>query len=139
MSYSGAYPDSIKGISKLANANDILRENAGMNKRLLQVMRDMYCKMFVLAITQDIVQQAEVALSPLMEICKELATTLGIKEYTMGPVKDARSTLHKAEEKYEGDILKVTGFCRALLAVEDFPTLLALLELEFDFFSPLIQ
>jgi len=74
-----------------------------------------------------------------MEICKELATTLGVKEYAVGPVKDARSALRKAEEKYEGDVLKVTDFCRALIVVEDIPTLLALLELACDSFSSLIR
>lgn len=40
---------------------------------------------------------------------------------------------------YEGDVSKVTDYCRALLVVKDFPTLLALLELARDSFGPLIR
>ena len=131
------YLDSMMGMND--SIDDVPRENAGMNKRLSQVTRDTYYKMSESAITQDLVRQAQVALPSLLEICKELATTLGIKEYAVGPVKDARSALRKAEEKYEGDVLKVTDFCRALIIVEDFPTLLALLELACDSFSSLIR
>ena len=36
-------------------------------------------------------------------------------------------------------MLNVTDYCRALLVVKDFPTLLALLELARDSFGPLIR
>ena len=49
------------------------------------------------------------------------------------------AAIRKAEKKYNGDVLKVTDYCRALLVVKDFPTLLALLELARDSFGPLIR
>jgi hypothetical protein len=151
------YLDSMMGMND--SIDDVPRENAGANKHLSQAVRDEYCmmpaagmnkhlsqvtkdtyyKMSVSAITQDLVKQAEVALPSLVEICKALATSLGIEEYAVGPLKEAKSAIRKAEEKYEGDVLKVTDFCRALIVVEDFPTLLALLELACDSFSPLIR
>ena len=81
------------------------------------------------AIAKDLVHRAETALPSLVEICKALAGSLGMEEVGVGPVKDAGAALRKAEKKYEGDVLKVTDYCRALLVVKDFPTLLALLEL----------
>ena len=56
-----------------------------------------------------------------------------------GPIKEASIAIRKAEKKYEGDVLKVTDFCRSLLVVKDFPTLLALLELARDSFCQLIR
>jgi len=56
-----------------------------------------------------------------------------------GPIKEASIVIRKAEKKYEGDILKVTDFCRPLLVVKDFPTLLALLKLARDSFGQLIR
>jgi len=64
---------------------------------------------------------------------------LGMEEVGIGPVKESSAALKKAEKKYEGDLLKVTDFCRALLVVKDFPSLLALLELARDSFGPLIR
>jgi hypothetical protein len=85
------------------------------------------------------VKRAEVALPSLVEICKALAGSLGMEEVGVGPVKDASAAIRKAEKKYEGDVLKVTDYCRALLVVKDFATLLALLELARDSFGPLIR
>jgi len=59
--------------------------------------------------------------------------------FFIGPVKEVSSAIRKAEKKYEGDVLKVKDYCRALLVVKDFPTLLALLELARDSFGPLIR
>jgi hypothetical protein len=131
------YLDSMMGMND--SIDDVPRENVGANKHLSQAVRDEYCMMPASVVAQDLVKQAEVALPSLMEICKALTASLGIEEYAMGPVKDAKSAMRKAEEKYEGDVLKVTDFCRALIIVEDFPTLLALLELACDSFSPLIR
>ncbi|KAL3809013.1 hypothetical protein ACHAXA_000293 [Cyclostephanos tholiformis] len=131
------YLDSMMGMND--SVDDVPRENAGANKSISQAVRDEYYTMSKSAIARDLAHQAEVALPSLTEICKALATSLGIEEYAVGPVKDARSALRKAEEKYEGDVLKVTDYCRAMIVVEDFPTLLALLELASDTFSPLIR
>lgn len=113
--------------------------NIGADKPLTQVHRDEYDDMSNSAIARDLVQRAEVALPSLVEICKALAGSLGMEEVGVGPVKDAGAALRKAEKKYEGDVLKVTDYCRALLVVKDFPTLLALLELARDSFGPLIR
>eukprot|EP00581_Thalassiosira_minuscula_P014152 CAMPEP_0183721032 /NCGR_PEP_ID=MMETSP0737-20130205/13468_1 /TAXON_ID=385413 /ORGANISM="Thalassiosira miniscula, Strain CCMP1093" /LENGTH=840 /DNA_ID=CAMNT_0025950999 /DNA_START=143 /DNA_END=2665 /DNA_ORIENTATION=+ len=113
--------------------------NIGADKPLTQVHREEYEGMSNSAVARDLVQRAEVALPSLVEICKALAGSLGMEEVGVGPVKDAGAALRKAEKKYEGDVLKVTDYCRALLVVKDFPTLLALLELARDSFGPLIR
>jgi hypothetical protein len=113
--------------------------NVGADKPLTQVHRPEYDEMSTSAIARDLVQRAEVALPSLVEICKALAGSLGMEEVGVGPVKDPTSALRKAERKYEGDVLKVTDYCRSLLVVKDFPTLLALLELARDSFGPLIR
>ena len=113
--------------------------NIGADKPLVQLPREEYDRMSPSAIAKDLVQRAEVALPSLVEICKALAGSLGMEEVGVGPVKDAGSAVRKAERKYEGDVLKVTDYCRALLVVKDFPTLLALLELARDSFGPLIR
>jgi len=113
--------------------------NIGADKPLAQVHRAEYEGMSSSAIAKDLVSRSEVALPSLVEICKALAGSLGMEEVGVGPVKDAGAALRKAEKKYEGDVLKVTDYCRALLVVKDFPTLLALLELARDSFGPLIR
>jgi len=90
-------------------------------------------------IAEDLVTKAEIAMPSLVEICKALAGSLGMEEVGVGPIKDVHSALRKAERKYQGDLLKVTDYCRALLVVRDFPALLALLELARDSFGPLIR
>jgi len=91
------------------------------------------------AVCKDLVEKAEHALPSLVEICKALAGSLGMEEVGVGPTKEVSSAIRKAEKKYEGDVLKVKDYCRALLVVKDFPTLLALLELARDSFGPLIR
>ena len=54
-------------------------------------------------------------------------------------MKEVSSAIRKAEKKYEGNVLQVKDYCRALLVVKDFETLLALLELARDSFGPLIR
>jgi hypothetical protein len=112
--------------------------NVGADKPLSQTEYD---EMSQSATARDLVQRAEVALPSLVEICKALAGSLGNEEVGVGPVKEVGSSMRKAEEKYEGDVLKVTDYCRSLLVVKDFPTLLALLELARarDSFGPLIR
>ena len=113
--------------------------NVGADKPLSQTHRPEYDEMSQSAIARDLVQRAEVALPSLVEICKALAGSLGMEEVGVGPVKEVGSAIRKAEKKYEGDVLKVTDYCRSLLVVKDFPTLLALLELARDSFGPLIR
>ncbi|KAL7484409.1 hypothetical protein ACHAW6_010050 [Cyclotella cf. meneghiniana] len=113
--------------------------NMGGDKPISQVHRNQYDAMSDAQIAQDLVKRAEVALPSLVEICKALAGSLGMEEVGVGPIKDAGAAIRKAEKKYEGDVLKVTDYCRALLVVKDFATLLALLELARDSFGPLIR
>eukprot|EP00577_Skeletonema_sp_RCC1716_P010580 CAMPEP_0113389520 /NCGR_PEP_ID=MMETSP0013_2-20120614/9670_1 /TAXON_ID=2843 ORGANISM="Skeletonema costatum, Strain 1716" /NCGR_SAMPLE_ID=MMETSP0013_2 /ASSEMBLY_ACC=CAM_ASM_000158 /LENGTH=817 /DNA_ID=CAMNT_0000272601 /DNA_START=128 /DNA_END=2581 /DNA_ORIENTATION=+ /assembly_acc=CAM_ASM_000158 len=113
--------------------------NIGADKPITQMHLAEYDDMSNSQIAKDLVRRAEVALPSLVEICKALAGSLGMEEVGVGPVKDASAALRKAEKKYEGDVLKVTDYCRALLVVKDFPTLLALLELARDSFGPLIR
>lgn len=108
-------------------------------KPLIQTDLPEYSKMSKTAVAQALVQQAEAALPSLVEICKALAGSLGMEEVGVGPVKLVSAALRKAEKKYDGDLLRVTDYCRALLVVKDFPTLLALLELARDSFGPLIR
>lgn len=98
-----------------------------------------YANMSKTEMAKALVKKAEEALPSLVEICKALAGSLGMEEVGVGPVKDVNASLRKAEKKYEGDLLKITDYCRALLVVKDVPSLLALLELARDSFGPLIR
>ncbi|KAL7491343.1 hypothetical protein ACHAWT_000718 [Skeletonema menzelii] len=113
--------------------------NIGADKPITQMHFAEYDDMSNSQIAKDLVRRAEVALPSLVEICKALAGSLGMEEVGVGPVKDVSAAIRKAEKKYEGDVLKVTDYCRALLVVKDFSTLLALLELARDSFGPLIR
>lgn len=140
MQLDPVYP-YLNGMTGLNDPGDdvALGGNVGADKPLAQAHRDEYDAMGGPAIARDLVRRAEAALPSLVEICKALAGSLGMEEVGVGPVKDAGAALRKAEKKYEGDVLKVTDYCRALLVVRDFPTLLALLELARDSFGPLIR
>eukprot|EP00980_Cylindrotheca_fusiformis_P022445 scaffold9308_cov115-Cylindrotheca_fusiformis.AAC.8 len=109
------------------------------DKQLIQKDLAKYSKMTRKQVAEDLVRQAEAAMPSLVEICKALAGSLGMEEVGVGPVKEVSAALKKAEKKYDGDLLKVTDFCRALVVVKDFPSLLALLELARDSFGPLIR
>mmetsp|Transcript_19407 Transcript_19407/g.29551 ORF Transcript_19407/g.29551 Transcript_19407/m.29551 type:complete len:656 (+) Transcript_19407:14-1981(+) len=90
-------------------------------------------------LAESLVKKAEAALPSLVEICKALAGSLGMEEVGVGPIKDPQAAIRKAEKKYQGNLYKVTDYCRALVVVKDFPSLLALLELARDSFGPLIR
>lgn len=109
------------------------------SKQVIQKDFPEYAQMTKSQVAAAVVKQAEAALPSLVEICKALAGSLGMEEVGVGPIKDAAAAIKKAEKKYEGDLLKVTDYCRALLVVKDFPSLLALLELARDSFGPLIR
>jgi tetratricopeptide (TPR) repeat protein len=98
-----------------------------------------YANMTKLQVARALTAKAELALPSLVEICKALAGSLGMEEVGVGPIKEPEAAIRKAEKKYGGDLLKVTDYCRALLVVKDFPSLLALLELARDSFGPLIS
>jgi len=113
------------------------REN--VDKVVTQKDLPQYIRMTKLEMAKDLCRKAEETMPSLVEICKALAGSLGIEEVGVGPVKDPRTAIKKADAKYGGDLLKLTDYCRSLLVVKDFPSLLALLELARDSFGPLIR
>mmetsp|Transcript_24310 Transcript_24310/g.52667 ORF Transcript_24310/g.52667 Transcript_24310/m.52667 type:complete len:779 (-) Transcript_24310:222-2558(-) len=128
------YLNSMTGLNDPGDTGYENTEKSVVQKDLTE-----YASMTRTQVVQDQVAKAEEALPSLVEICKALAGSLGMEEVGVGPVKEVSSAIRKAEKKYNGDVLKVTDYCRALLVVKDFPTLLALLELARDSFGPLIR
>mmetsp|Transcript_7226 Transcript_7226/g.7901 ORF Transcript_7226/g.7901 Transcript_7226/m.7901 type:complete len:733 (-) Transcript_7226:2260-4458(-) len=114
-------------------------DDAHGGEEVMQKDLSQYQDMTRTAVCKDLVQKAEEALPSLVEICKALAGSLGMEEVGVGPIKEISAAIRKSEKKYEGDVLKVKDYCRALLVVKDLPTLLALLELARDSFGPLIR
>ena len=110
-----------------------------VDKPVIQKDLSKYNGMTRTQVAEDLCKQAEAALPSLVEICKALAGSLGMEEVGIGPIKEVSAAMKKAERRYEGDLLKVTDYCRALLVVKDFPSMLALLELARDSFGPLIR
>jgi hypothetical protein len=130
------YLNSMTGLADPGDTNAQKYEN--LDKTVIQRDLPEFSSMTKTQVAQALVKQAEAALPSLVDICKALAGSLGMEEVGVGPVKEASAAIRKAEKKYGGDLLKVTDYCRALLVVKDFPSLLALLELARDSFGPLI-
>lgn len=129
------YLNSMTGLND--PGDDVGYENT--SKQVIQKDEADYANMTKTQVSEALVKKAEAALPSLVEICKALAGSLGMEEVGVGPIKEASAAIRKADKKYEGDLLKVTDYCRALLVVKDFPSLLALLELARDSFGPLIR
>eukprot|EP00934_Nitzschia_sp_Nitz4_P008616 Nitzschia sp. Nitz4//scaffold47_size129522//119059//121402//NITZ4_003571-RA/size129522-snap-gene-0.202-mRNA-1//-1//CDS//3329552860//8606//frame0 len=127
----------LQSMTGLNDPGDAGFEN--LDKEVIQKDLAKYSRMTRTQVAQYLCKQAEATLPSLMEICKALAGSLGLEEVGVGPIKEITAALKKAERKYEGDLLKITDFCRAMLVVPDLPTLLALLELARDSFGPLIR
>jgi hypothetical protein len=136
MQLDPVYP-YLHSMTGLNDPGDNGYENA--DKQVIQKDISKFDSMSRTEVAQELIRQAEQAMPSLVEICKALAGSLGMEEVGIGPVKEMGAALKKAEKKYEGDLLKVTDYCRALLVVKDFPSLLALLELARDSFGPLIR
>lgn len=128
------YLNSMTGLNDPGDDGYINADKAVIQKDLPE-----YKTMSRAEVAKDLAEKAEKALPSLVEICKALAGSLGMEEVGVGPIKEVSAALRKAEKKYDGDLLKVTDYCRALLVVKDFPALLALLELARDSFGPLIR
>ena len=127
----------LRSMTGLNDPGDVGYENP--EKDIIQKDFDRYQQMTRTQVAEDLTKQAEKALPSLVEICKALAGSLGMEEVGIGPIKETQAALKKAERKYDGDLLKITDFCRALLVVKDLANLLALLELARDSFGPLIR
>ena len=127
------YLNSMTGLN---DPGDVGYEN--LDKPILQRDLPEYNDMTQMQVAKALCAKAKATIPSLVEICKALAGSLGMEEVGVGPVKEPVAAVRKAEKKYGGDLLKVTDYCRALLVVRDFPSLLALLELARDSFGPLI-
>lgn len=136
MKLDPVYP-YLNSMTGLNDPGDAGYENE--DKPIAQKSTPEYSEMSQTELAKALIQKAEAVLPSLVEICKALAGSLGMEEVGVGPIKDINAALRKAEKKYDGDLLKVTDYCRALLVVKDFPSLLALLELARDSFGPLIR
>ena len=136
MQLDPVYP-YLNSMTGLNDPGDAGYENP--DKAVMQRPYPEYESMTKMGLAKTMVAKAEAALPSLVEICKALAGSLGMEEVGVGPIKEIDSAVRKAEKKYGGDMLKVTDYCRALLVVKDFPSLLALLELARDSFGPLIR
>lgn len=127
----------LQSMTGLNDPGDAGYEN--LDKEVIQKDLAKYARMTRSQVAEHLCKQAQEAMPSLVEICKALAGSLGLEEVGLGPVKEVSAALKKAERKYEGDLLKITDYCRAMLVVKDFPSLLALLELARDSFGPLIR
>ena len=135
MQLDPVYP-YLNSMTGLNDPGDVGYEN--LDKPVLQRDLPEYNDMTQMQVAKALCAKAETTMPSLVEICKALAGSLGMEEVGVGPVKEPVAAIRKAEKKYGGDLLKVTDYCRALLVVRDFPSLLALLELARDSFGPLI-
>jgi len=135
MQLDPVYP-YLNSMTGLNDPGDVGYEN--LDKPVLQRDLHEYNDMTQMQVAQALCAKAQSTMPSLVEICKALAGSLGMEEVGVGPVKEPIAAIRKAEKKYGGDLLKVTDYCRALLVVRDFPSLLALLELARDSFGPLI-
>jgi hypothetical protein len=136
MQLDPVYP-YLNSMTGLNDPGDAGYENA--DKAVIQKDLPEYSSMTKMGVAQAMILKADAAMPSLVEICKALAGSLGMEEVGVGPIKEINSAMRKAEKKYDGDLLRVTDYCRALLVVKDFPSLLALLELARDSFGPLIR
>jgi hypothetical protein len=127
-------------LNSMAGFNDP-RDNGidKIEKNLIQKNLPAYANFSKLKIAEAMVKKAKEALPSLLEICKALAVSLEMEEVGVGPIKEPAAAIRKANKKYEGNLLKVTDYCRAMLVVKDFSCLLSLLELTRNSFGPLIR
>lgn len=125
-------------LNSMTGLNDPGDDSEGSEEVTQKDLKE-YSNMTRTQVCKALIKQAEEALPSLVEICKALAGSLGMEEVGVGPIKEVSSAIKKAEKKYDGDVLKVKDYCRALLVVKDIPTLLALLELARDSFGPIIH
>jgi hypothetical protein len=127
----------LNSLTSVNDLGDVASEN--FEKAVLQEDEPEYEEMTKLEVSQALERKANETQPAFVDICKAIAGELGIEELGIGPVKAAPVALRKAQRKYEGDLLKVTDYCRALLIVDDMAALLGLLELIRDSYGTLIR
>jgi len=127
----------LNSLTSVNDPGDVGYEN--FEKPVMQSDAEEYQSMSKLEVAQALEQKAHETLPQFVEVCKALAGSLGIAELGIGPIKGAATALRKAQRKYDGDLLKVTDYCRALIIVDDMAALLGLLELLRDSYGDLIR
>ena len=118
------YLNSLVGI---ADSGDDACTNE--DKRIKQQSRANYADQSPIRICHYLVEDAVAAMPKLKEICVDIGTKLSMKTFAVGPIKKASDALLKCIDKYGGDPLLVTDFCRVAMIVKDIATLLAVMEI----------
>lgn len=98
-------------------------------KRIRQQNEEEYAEISPIRICHRLVEDAEAAMPKLKEICIDIGNKLGMKTFAVGPTKTASVALVKCTEKYGGDPLLVTDYCRVALFAKDIATILAVMEI----------
>ena len=119
------YLTSITGLADSGGEGQSLKNT---HKEIQQRQLPDFRKMSRFEIAEHLLAQAEEAMPELVKLCENLANVMHFEDARVGPIKDIRTALAKADLKYGGNILKVTDFCRVSLVVKDLPALLALIE-----------
>ena len=127
----------LNSLTSVNDSGDSGYEN--FEKPVVQADDEAYQDMSKLEVAKALEKKAHETLSEFVEVCKSLAGNLGVEELGIGPIKEAATALRKAQRKYDGDLLKVTDYCRALIIVDDMAALLGLLELMRDSYGDLIR
>ena len=99
------------------------------DKRIKQQDKEDYADKSPIRICHRLVADAEAALPKLKEICIDIGTKLSMKTFAVGPPKKASVALMKCTEKYGGDPLLVTDYCRVAMFAKDIATILAVMEI----------
>ena len=127
-------------LNSLTSVNDPgYIETENFDKVVLQKDEESYAGMSKLEMAKALEEKAKETLPEFLEICKSIAGALSVEELGIGPIKEAAWAMRKAQRKYDGDLLKVTDYCRVLLIVDDFAALLGLLELVRDSYGELVR
>jgi hypothetical protein len=114
-------------------------ETENFDKAVTQKKEESYASMTQADIAKALEEKAKATLPEFLEICKSIAGALGVEELGIGPIKEPAWAIRKAQRKYDGDVLKVTDYCRVLLIVDDLAALLGLLELVRDSYGDQIR
>ena len=112
---------------------------ANENKRISQEVRREYADMSSHRICHSLTKDAEKALPELKAICTDLGSQLRIQTMAVGPIKKPSEALLKCEQKYGGDPLLITDYCRTSLFVKDIATLLALIEIVLSKYTSIVR
>lgn len=99
------------------------------NKRIKQENKRDYANKSPIRICHSLTEDAEAAMPKLKEICIDIGTKLSMTTFAVGPTKKAAEALAKCTNKYGGDPLLVTDYCRVSMFTKDIATLLAVMEI----------